>query len=556
MKRSFRAVLLPLLALGACRSGTEPPGAPADLQHVSGGSPSGVVGAPIPDSLQVQVVDGNGRAVPGQIVTWTVGAGHGTISPVEVLSDRQGVARAAWILGVGAGAQLATARIVTEEGPRVLEFTATAAPGPVWEISVSPSDALFALDETRQFEAVRRDAHGNAVTRDDLEWSVSDPAVAAVDAKSGLVRGVGAGTALLTATSQGRSATANVTVAHRLSLLAASETSRTGTVGAGLPQPLVVKVVDAKGRSVQGQVVTWVAEPGSGTVTPAEVATDAEGIAQAVWTLGTGAGNQGAGAQVVNPLGTATVRFDAVAEPGPVATITVSPDALDLVVGETRSLAAVRQDAYGNTITGGTVSWASSSSGVAAIDQSGGVRGAGVGSAVITASSGGKSGTVAVSVAPQLVFEDGFDAENQGLAADNYISFARWDVIAGSVDLVGAPPYDDFLPPGNGIGVDLDGTSRSAGTLRTKETFTLVPGTYQLSFQLAGCPRPSDPNTVVVSLGSLFEEEFTLAQYAPLTTYSFTIQVTSTTPAQLVFKHLGGDDYGILLDNVRLDRRQ
>ena len=153
-----------------------------------------------------------------------------------------------------------------------------------------------------------------------------------------------------------------------------------------------------------------------------------------------------------------------------------------------------------------------------------------------------------------VVFRDDFNGENDGRYELNYTGFAQWRVERGSVDLIGTAPFDDFLPREHGMGVDLDGTTKAAGRLVTRRALRLRPGRYTLSFDLAGCPRPSAPNRVRVSLGGLFARTFTLAQYAPVKTYTFHLRVTHTTSARLAFDHAGGDNYGILLDNVELRR--
>jgi hypothetical protein len=156
---------------------------------------------------------------------------------------------------------------------------------------------------------------------------------------------------------------------------------------------------------------------------------------------------------------------------------------------------------------------------------------------------------------PEVLLTEDFNGENDGIYSLNYTAFARWVVLEGTVDLVGTPPYDDFLPSTQGLYVDLDGTRKAAGTLRSRESFNLPPGIYRLQFRLSGTPRPNQPdNTVVVSLGNLLDESITLASYAPLGTYVHTFRVVSPSRAYLAFRHLGGDDYGIFVDDIRLER--
>lgn len=156
---------------------------------------------------------------------------------------------------------------------------------------------------------------------------------------------------------------------------------------------------------------------------------------------------------------------------------------------------------------------------------------------------------------PVLLIAEDFNQEGGGTFKLNYNAFTRWAVVAGSVDLVGTAPYDDFLPTSQGLYVDLDGTSNAAGTLETLETFALPRGRYELRFKLAGTPRQNQPaNTVIVSLGTVFQESITLQSYAPLQSYVRTIEVTRDTSGKVRFQHQGGDDYGIFVDDVQLVR--
>jgi hypothetical protein len=172
-----------------------------------------------------------------------------------------------------------------------------------------------------------------------------------------------------------------------------------------------------------------------------------------------------------------------------------------------------------------------------------------------TLSSPGSECSPSAACAPRVLLIEDFEGENGNLYALNYTTFRQWEVIKGTVDLVGSPPFDDFLPHQQGMYVDLDGTTHAAGTLQSRQRFTLLPGDYRLQLKLAGMPRPSQPpNTVIISLGTAFTETVTLESYAPLQTYDLIFTVRSALNAPLTFEHLGGDDYGIFIDDIRLER--
>jgi hypothetical protein len=124
-----------------------------------------------------------------------------------------------------------------------------------------------------------------------------------------------------------------------------------------LPEPVVVRLVDAEGRPVAGHPVSFVVVAGEGSVVAETDRTDGDGEARARWTLGTVAGDQSIEAQAINqetgePMVVALVT--ASADPGPVAV---------LVQPTTKHYSALRQavdiqpqwvralDAYDNEVT-------------------------------------------------------------------------------------------------------------------------------------------------------------------------------------------------------------
>jgi PEP-CTERM motif len=155
----------------------------------------------------------------------------------------------------------------------------------------------------------------------------------------------------------------------------------------------------------------------------------------------------------------------------------------------------------------------------------------------------------ASAVQAAVLFSDNFDSENGGTAVLNYSGFANWAVSGGTVDLIGNGTFDFY--PGNGLYIDLDGSSSSSGLLTRSPTFSLASGTYTLQFALGGSQR-GDTNTVRVVLGSLYDESFTLASGDPLALISRTIEIGAPTSAAIAFQNSGGDNMGAILDNVSL----
>jgi hypothetical protein len=162
------------------------------------------------------------------------------------------------------------------------------------------------------------------------------------------------------------------------------------------------------------------------------------------------------------------------------------------------------------------------------------------------------------------LFSDDFDGANGGFGALNFAGFDNWDVSGATstsiVDLIGNGFYD--YQPNHGLYVDLDGSTFSQGTL-TSKALLLAPGTYTLSFLLAGNNAHigghsgyTESDEVEVSIGGLLAAQtYALAYDQPFALFSRTFTVNSVTPAKIVFaaKSPISNNTGLLLDEVRLE---
>jgi hypothetical protein len=82
----------------------------------------------------------------------------------------------------------------------------------------------------------------------------------------------------------------------------------------------------------------------------------------------------------------------------PVATVTITPSSASLAIGSSVQLQVTLRDAAGQVLSGRPVSWSTSNALVAAINGTGNVTGLVLGTATITATSEGKSGTASITV--------------------------------------------------------------------------------------------------------------------------------------------------------------
>ncbi len=149
------------------------------------------------------------------------------------------------------------------------------------------------------------------------------------------------------------------------------------------------------------------------------------------------------------------------------------------------------------------------------------------------------------------IFQDNFDSEGTvGVSVLNYVGFSNWTVPNGTVDLIADPnQWGIDCAGGTGKCVDLDGSTGNAGTLNSR-AFTLSAGTYSLIFDISGNQRGGSNDSMVVTFGGLLSETFELTASETWQTIIRGFTVTEETTDFISFKHNGGDNIGIMLDNV------
>ena len=198
----------------------------------------------------------------------------------------------------------------------------------------------------------------------------------------GLVRSVGNGGAVVTATADSVSGTADVTVAQLVSAMTVSPlTLEFFALGDTLR--LGAEPVDANGHPVESATVVWA----SGDTVVAKV--DTLGLVRS-------AGN---GKAVVTATSGLASDSAAVTVAQVVRAVIVSPEALEFsALGDTARLRAEVVDANGHPVGGAAATWASGDREVAVVDASGLVRAVGNGEAVVSATADSALGTAGVTV--------------------------------------------------------------------------------------------------------------------------------------------------------------
>lgn len=166
-------------------------------------------------------------------------------------------------------------------------------PEGVQAVTVSPArDTLVFLNDTVHLSATGRDHAGTVLPNAAFTWTSSDDAVATVGT-TGIVTGKKNGTAIITATSNEKSAAASIVVRQRAATLEILQGLEQGaTVGFPLDTALGFLVKDAGGSLAEGVVLSFTPAAGAGSANPAQASTSATGEVTTSWTLGTAPGLQ------------------------------------------------------------------------------------------------------------------------------------------------------------------------------------------------------------------------------------------------------------------------
>jgi uncharacterized protein YjdB len=284
---------------------------------------------------------------------------------------------------------------------------------PVASVSVSPSSASVLPAQTVQLTATTLDSTGAALNGRTVTWSSSSTGVATVNG-SGLVTGVAVGSTTVTAASEGRSASSSVTVTT-VPVASVTVTPASGSLYVGQTVQLTATPKDSAGNPLTGRVIAW----SSDNTTVATVSTS--GL-----VTGKGAGSATITAATGGKSGTSTITAAIV----PVASVVVSPASASVPTGNMVQLTATPKDSVGNTLTGRAITWSSSATSVASVSSSGLVTGVTIGSATITAATGGKSGSSAITVTapPPPGTHTGWYAAPNGSSSGDGSSGRPWNL--------------------------------------------------------------------------------------------------------------------------------
>src|SRR5438876_631796 len=180
----------------------------------------------------------------------------------------------------------------------------------VASVTISPATGSIRVGQTLQLTATPKDLAGGTLTGRTVMWTSSNTSVATVSG-SGMVAGVTAGSAMITATSEGKSSTAALTVTTvPVASLAISPTTATLRVGQTLQLTATPK--DSAGGTLTGRMVTWTSSNTSGATISASGLVAGVAAGSATITA-TSEGKTSTAALTVTPVRVASVASRAAA---------------------------------------------------------------------------------------------------------------------------------------------------------------------------------------------------------------------------------------------------
>ena len=315
--------------------------------------------------LSAQVLDQDGNTMATVSVSWSTS--NASVAAV----DPEGLVTAA------------------DNGSATVSATAGAASGSaavtvaqmVSIVTLTPSVDSVVEADTVRLMAEAFDANGHAVTASEFTWTSGDTLVAIVDTV-GLVTGLAVGEVEITATSSGAKGSADLTVVEPVPTSVVVAPDTVNFTAFGQTRALSAEVRDQIGRAMERIAVSW------STGDTMVVLVDSAGL---LTSAGNGSATVTATASTAS--GNATVSVAQVA-----GSISVTPSAASILMGDTLRLVAEAFDENGHAVEETKFVWSSEDVSLAAVGDAGLVSGVTEGTTTITAASGSASGTSEITV--------------------------------------------------------------------------------------------------------------------------------------------------------------
>jgi peptidoglycan/xylan/chitin deacetylase (PgdA/CDA1 family)/uncharacterized protein YjdB len=365
-------------------------------------------------------------------------------------------------------------------------------------ISVSPNTASVLVGATERFQAIARDQHGNVMPGVNFDFSSSGSA-ATVD-RTGVAKGMAAGTATITASAGGRSASASLTVAadppsaQVLTLVSVSPS--TASIQVGQQQSYTAVGYDQFNNAMSGISFTWSSDSANSIA-----------IVNGNTATGVAAGTVHITASA-SGISSAPAALTVLPPPPVLTTIVITPAAFSMLIGATQQLTAVGHDQNGAAMRGIVFAWSSSKQSVASVSSAGLAAGVAAGTAQITASAQGvNSNPVALTV-----------SKPASVLTSISVSPSAASIHAGSTQQFSAVGYDQYANVISGISFAWSSSNAHVASVAAVNsegktdgvTAGLAPGSTEITASAGGvsavvsltvtAPPPAPPPPVVAAI--------------------------------------------------------
>jgi len=189
---------------------TNPPPGPAPVASVSveAGANNVTVGGNV--TFTATAKDAAGKALSGRQITWSSSA------PAVATVNGAGV-----VTGVSAGTATISAAAEGKTGQANIVVLPPVQANPVATVTIGAALDTVEAWEPVTLQAILKNEAGETLTGRAIRWTSSNPAVATIDAETGVLTGVDRGTVTVTATSEGKSGTATRVVVIKYRSVAA-----------------------------------------------------------------------------------------------------------------------------------------------------------------------------------------------------------------------------------------------------------------------------------------------------------------------------------------------
>ena len=147
-------------------------------------------------------------------------------------------------------------------------------PPAVATVAVTPTARALIVGQIATLTATAKDADGNVVVGRAVRWATSNASIVTVSS-AGVVTAVAEGSAMVSATIEGKTGQAEVTVSP-VPAASVRLTPRTVVLDAGATRQLTAVALDAGGNTLEGRTVEW------STDAPSVATVSATGLVQAV----------------------------------------------------------------------------------------------------------------------------------------------------------------------------------------------------------------------------------------------------------------------------------